>query len=273
MKSISCRSIFNAKGVTGEITFYQRSLFEPTWLNFTVHSAKNELKENTAYLRRLAGFQVRSLPPDPIKLGASDFCDTMGQTYNPLNINEKDLPPAGYGTQDQYPVGDLSGKLQSRNIDYPHNYLLPLTPSNELNGIYWDVFLPIKGSNSIINRGLAIEEYNRSVVQTTRAIWSCGTISLYQENRHYQMQMITAQVHFRYPIVGRILFRQPMNNSLDDTSIIIEYLIHADGSSVNTTDKHRWAIHAEPPGKDFYNWTGRCLSTGQIYNPYNVKSI
>lgn len=270
---ISCRSIFNAKGVTGEITFYQRSLFEPTWLNFTIHSAKNELKENTAYLRRLAGLQVRSLPPDPIKLGTRDFCDTMGQIYNPLNIEEKDLPPAGFGTQDQYPIGDLSGKLQSRNTDYPHNYLLPLTPSNELNGIYWDVFLPMKGLKSIINRGLAIEAYNRTDVKTTRSIWTCATILLYQDNRHYQMQMITAQVHFRYPIVGRILFRQPMNNSLDDTSIIIEYLIHADGSSVNTTDKHRWAIHVEPPGKDFYNWTGRCLSTGQIYNPYNVKSI
>lgn len=48
-------------------------------------------------------------------------------------------------TIDQYPVGDLSGKLQMRNKEYPHKYLLPLTPGNELNGIYWDIFLPLQG--------------------------------------------------------------------------------------------------------------------------------
>lgn len=48
------------------------------------------------------------------------------------------------------------------------------------------------------------------------------------------------------------------------------YVIHADGSSLNTTDSHRWAIHNNPPGKDFYDWQGRCLSTNQVYNPYKV---
>lgn len=30
-------------------------------------------------------------------------------------------------------------------------------------------------------------------------------------------------------------------------------------------------IHDNPPGKDYYNWTGRCLSTGEPYNPYKVQ--
>lgn len=202
---------------------HQRSPFMPTWLNFTVHSAKNELRENTDYLRELAGFQIKYLPPDPTLANTNTYCDTTGSIFNPTDIDNDNKPPAGYGTQDQYAVGDLSGKLQMRNKDYPHNYLLPITPGNELNGIYWDVFLPLHGINSVIHRGLTIEHYNRTdATNTTKSNWVCGTLTLYQENRQYQMPMITAQVLFRYPIVGKILFRQPRDDPLYDTTIIIE---------------------------------------------------
>lgn len=113
-----------------------------------------------------------------------------------------------------------------RNKDYPHKYLLPLSPGNELNGIYWDVFLPLQGIHSVVHRGLSIERYNRTVddasPESRTSIWACATITLYQENRHYQMPMITAQVHFRYPIVGKILFRQPRDDPMHDTTVIIE---------------------------------------------------
>jgi hypothetical protein len=29
-------------------------------------------------------------------------------------------------------------------------------------------------------------------------------------------------------------------------------------------------VHTEARGKDYYKWTGRCLSAGEIYNPYKV---
>lgn len=35
----------------------------------------------------------------------------------------------------------------------------------------------------------------------------------------------------------------------------------------------RWMIHDNPPGKDFYNWTSRCLSAGSPYNPYKVLKL
>lgn len=263
------RTIFNGQGVKGEATMHQRSRFEPTWLNFTVHSAKNELKENTEFLRDLAGFHIRQLPPDPVRAGEPNHCSSCEAIYNPSNIDESNLPPPGFGTQDQYPVGDLSGKLEMRNKKYPHNYLLPLTPGKELNGIYWDVFLPLEGSQSIVHRGMTIERHNHT--NATQSIWTCGTVTLYQENRRYQMPMITAEVLFRYPLVGRILFRQPRDDPKLDTTIIVEYLIHADGSTLNSSESHRWAIHHDAPGKDFYNWTGRCLSTHQVYNPYKVS--
>lgn len=166
-------------------------------------------------------------------------------------------------------MGDLSGKLEMRNEKYPHNYLLPLTPGKELNGIYWDTFLPLEGVNSIVHRSMSIERHNHN--NGTQSIWTCGTVTLYQENRRYQLPMITAQVLFRYPLVGRILFRQPRDDPTQDTTIIVEYLIHADGATLNSSESHRWAIHHDAPGRDFYNWSGRCLSTHQVYNPYKVS--
>lgn len=264
----------NEKGIKGEVTMHQRSLFEPTWLNFTVHSAVNELKENTEFLRDFGGYQIRELPPDPTKSNQDIHCISCGSVYNPNNINEDNLPPPGFGTQDQYPIGSLSGKLQMRNKNYPHNYILPLTPGKELNGIYWDVFLPMSGPQSIVHRSLSVEKIDpHENTNITRTIWTCGTVSLYQENRRYQTQMITAEVLFRYPIVGRILFRQPRDEPMLDTTVLIEYLIHADGSTLNSSDSHRWAIHLDPPGKDFYNWSERCLSTNHVYNPYKVMAI
>lgn len=100
--------------------------------------------------------------------------------------------------------------------------------------------------------------------------WICGAITLYEPNFIYQKPVFTAQVIFRYPTVGRMLLRQAKDEPWADTSILIEYLVHADGATLNNSVDHRWAIHEFPPGKDYYNWTERCLSAGQIYNPYKV---
>lgn len=240
-------------------------------MNFSIHAAIDELKQNTEYIRDLAGFKITKLPEDPFKSHQPDHCASSGPLYNPSNVEQKNLPPPGYGTQDQYAVGDLSGKLQNRNKNYPHNYLLPQTPGNELNGIYWDVFLPLEGTHSVVHRGVSIETFKRDGHDgQERTLLTCGTLVLFQTNKKYQMPMTTAQVLFRYPIVGRMLFRQPKEDPSADTTIIVEYLIHADGSTMNTSDTHRWAIHHEAPGKDFYNWTARCLSAAHVYNPYKV---
>lgn len=64
--------------------------------------------------------------------------------------------------------------------------------------------------------------------------------------------------------------RQVRDEPWTDTGILIEYLVHADGANLNNSAEHRFAIHELPPGKDFYNWTGRCLSAGDVYDPYKV---
>lgn len=103
--------------------------------------------------------------------------------------------------------------------------------------------------------------------------WICGSIVLYNQNFKYQKPIFTAQVQFRYPIVGQILFRQPLDEPWTDTSIFFDYIVHADGSSLNNSASHRWAIHYSPPGKDFYSWQNRCLSAGDVYNPYKVIMV
>ena len=159
----------------------------------------------------------------------------------------------------------------------------------ELSGLYWDTFLPVQGKYSIIHRSLVIYKYHfyfflvvnklycvifRNTQYPETGIlpepWICGSISLYEPNFLYQKPIFTAQVIFRYPTVGRMIMRQVKDEPWSDTSILIEYLVHADGATLNNSANHRWAIHDLPPGKDFYSWKERCLSTGAIYNPYQI---
>lgn len=129
-----------------------------------------------------------------------------------------------------------------------------------------------KSVNSLIF-GITLIFFFRNTQYQTDVIsepWICGGITLYEPNFEYQKQIFTAEVLFRYPIVGRIIFRQPKDEPLADTTVLMEYLVHADGSNLNNSADHRWAIHDQPPGKDFYNWTGRCLSAGDVFNTYKV---
>lgn len=134
----------------------QRSKFDPTFLNFSI----NTVGEHAQHVARkfaedVAAFRIHQLPPVPLKMGKPDYCESTGSLYNPREIEKETIPPAGYGTQDQYPVGEISGKLQSRNKKYYHHSFLP-GASSELNGLYWDVFLPLQGLDSIAYRSMVI---------------------------------------------------------------------------------------------------------------------
>lgn len=102
--------------------------------------------------------------------------------------------------------------------------MVPSLPGAELSGIYWDVLLPLSGANSVVHRGITIDRYDRANPQSpTKAIWLCGTLMLYRKSTGYQLKMSTAQVFFKYPIVGRMLFRQPEDDPYQDTTVIVEY--------------------------------------------------
>lgn len=248
-------------GIRGEISMRQKFKFEPTWVKFNFFAASNKSRENIELVRSVSNILVTDLPPNPIFANKIDFCSTSGEVFNPTNVILNKVPPPGLGTQDQYAIGDITGKLKFQS-------------NAELSGEYWDIYMPLEGTNSIVHRGYAIQQLNNSDTSTAETKHhTCGTLTLYDPSTLYQTAMSTAEVLFRYPIVGKIIFRQPRDEPWVDTSIIVEYLIHADGSTLNNSIGHRWAIHHHPPGKDFYNWTARCLSTGDVYNPYKVNNF
>ncbi|XP_062551258.1 uncharacterized protein LOC134216338 [Armigeres subalbatus] len=271
LKAKSARALVNGQGMRGEIRFFQRSRFEPTWVNASFASVTNNLEDNVNYAKDVASFKINQLPLQSYSANKDSFCLTSGPVFNPVNIEPQSIPPPGFGTQDQYPVGDLTGKLTNRNKRETHRMFLPGT-SAELSGFFWDAFLPLQGRHSVIFRSFSVQRFNRTDPNNiTHTPWACGPVTLYEISRPYQIPIITAQVLFRYPIVGRILFRQVKDEFWSDTAVIFEYLIHADGSNVNNTAEHRWTITDHPPGKDFYDWQNRCVSSGGIFNPQKVS--
>ena len=44
------------------------------------------------------------------------------------------------------------------------------------------------------------------------------------------------------------------------------------GQCQNDTANHKWHVHTHLPGKDYFNWTGRCLSARGHYNPHGVDA-
>ncbi|XP_012547044.2 uncharacterized protein LOC101739289 isoform X1 [Bombyx mori] len=259
----SSKVLINMDGIRGTVDFTQRSPFDPTWVNFQLGASDMEYESNLRFVGSMLQYNIRELPPKLLDANQVNYmCNTTGDIYNPMELDLKTLPPPGLSTQDHYPVGDLLGKYKDRTEYLNHKYLLPGL-ANELSGAYWDVYLPLQGIYSVVHRSLVLERRpgKRNV---------CGTILLYEDGTEYQIQMSGAQVIFRYPIVGRVIFRQPLDQPWEDTTIIIESMVHADGANVNNTREHRWAIHEHPPGVDYYNWTGRCLSAGKVYEPHSL---
>lgn len=115
---------------------------------------------------------------------------------------------------------------------------------------------------------MRLSYYSRSGLKEN--VSACGALNLY-EPTITQTVITSAEVIFKYPIVGRILFRQPQDQFWEDTTILIEYLIHADGASVNDTTDHKFALHEKPPNKDFYDWQNRCTSVGKIFDTLMTK--
>ncbi|CAH0597827.1 unnamed protein product [Chrysodeixis includens] len=260
MQPKSTKVLVNMDGIRGSVDFTQRSPFDPTWTNFQLGASDQDYESNLRFVSSVLQYSVHELPPTIVHDDVAGACNTTGSVYNPSGINMNNLPPPGMGTQDQYPVGDLLGKHKDRTEYLNHRYLLPGL-AHELSGAYWDLYLPLQGVNSVVHRALVVDRR-----APKRAI--CGTILLYEADTEYQTPMSSAQVVFRYPLVGRVVFRQPQDRPWEDTTIIVESLVHADGASVNNTGEHRWAIHEHAPGADYYNWTARCLSAGRVLQPH-----
>ncbi|XP_058804660.1 uncharacterized protein LOC131671891 [Phymastichus coffea] len=268
-RPISAKAIVNSRGIKGEVTLSQETPFHPSWVNVSL-SPINDLETRLRYETKVTSYKIHELPkkPENFLQDTLEPCITTKDMYNPLKIEERDVPPPGLGTQDQYAIGDLSGKLQGRKEGSNHLDILP--GSAKLSGLYWDTYLPLSGIHSVVHRSLVVQKYNETDSKSVIP-WVCGTFTAQLPRNAGKMPMITAQVIFRYPIVGKIIFRQPRDEPEMDTTIIVEYLVHSDGSALNDSVDHRWMIHDKRPGKDYYNWTARCVSAGAPFNPYKIE--
>ncbi|XP_050440615.1 uncharacterized protein LOC126845769 [Adelges cooleyi] len=234
-KGITLKGLINETDVKAELVFWQRSPFEITHIY-----TKAETNQINVALR------LHEMPPIPktykMPLDQNVNCLGIGNIYNPTG---KTFPaPIERITQDEYAIGDLSGK---------YNY----------DGSSWDLFLPLFGTRSVIHRSLALYKDNN--------IWTCTTLLPYFGPRSQtKVPYLTAEAIYRYPLVGRIIFRQPVDIGALETIVIVENLVHADGTTLKNSDQHRWSVNTNPPGKDFYNWQERCKSAGAIYDPHKV---
>ena len=229
-------SKFMHEGIEGEMVFQQNSPFHPV-----ISSVRLEKLGEGA-----GSFHVHKFPVPPKRNEDDSPCGRTGGHFNPHNIDSSTSPKAGTGTFDKYEVGDLSGKYGNlKGIDHLQEKLV-------------DPNLSLFGKHSILGRSIVIHK------TPIPRRWVCSNIV------EMHVDLVTAVATFTYPVVGKIFFRQNANNPYDDTSIFVESLVYSDGSKNETID-HKWHVHVEVPGTDFYNWTGRCLSAGRHYNPYRVN--
>ena len=228
-------------GVHGVLRLSQRSRFEPTRLQLNVSGLAG----------RADTFGVHTLPVPPRAVRQPSPCSRVGGLYNPTEVDPELTEPAGGATNDQYPLGDLSGK---------HGRLTGL---DSFEAEVADYRLPLWGPRSVVGRSLVVTRAAPESAAAAGTPWICANL---QDGR----PMVAAAAVFRFPLAGRVLFLQPEDAPEEDTTVLLEGLLYNDGS-MNGTQRHRWHVNDLVPGEDFRNWSGRCLSAGDRFNPYKVR--
>jgi len=227
---------FQHDGITGHVKFIQSSKFHPVVSHL----------ELTGLSGAAGSYHIHEFPVPP-RLKVEDTpCSATGPHYNPHGVDKSASPAPGVGTSDRYEVGDLSGKygdLQNRT---------------RIAGTFVDPSVSLFGANSVIGRSIVI---HHSPVPLR---WVCANIET------EGAEMITGIAQFVYPIAGQVVFRQDVSHPLADTQVFVAGFVYSDGNK-KQTDGHRWHVHEDVPGKDFFNWTGRCLSAGHHFNPYQLN--
>jgi len=235
VKAKSALASFGHDSVTGDVTFNQISPFFPTKTSVRLRNLQ----------KKAGSYHVHQYPVILDKRDNDDNpCMRTGGHFNPFNIDPT-TSPKHRGSMDKYEVGDLSGKYGK------------LTDLEEFESEVVDPMITLFGKNSVVGRTVIIHNSPRP----TR--WTCANIRLQGRPQ------VTAIATFTYPVAGRIIFRQPADDPFEDTLIFVESLIYSDGSKNDTFD-HKWHVHNNIPGRDFFNWTGRCLSAGGHFNPYKI---
>lgn len=223
------------KGVKGTFKFRQVSPFDVTDYSVSLMN-----------LRSMASaYHVHNFPLPQRRTTWDNLCgnDNLGGHLDPFGKKPSGSYPQSMNeTQDQYEIGDLSGR---------HGFMKGLDTFEEY---FKDWNLPLFGKNSIIGRSVVVHYPN-----STR--WVCSTIG-------YPGEVLSAEAIFKGPVSGRIVFRQLKSNPYSDLSIFMD-LSYTNSSSTPTSD-HLWYIHEYPISSELDSDTNACLSTKGHFNPFKV---
>jgi len=118
----------NETKINLELTLWQKSKFEVTNVYSKVETVQNDITLRLHEMPMIPKTYITPLNTNNNYLGIGNIFNPTGKVF-----------PAGAErlTQDQYAVGDLSGKYNYDNSN-------------------WDIFLPLFGRNSVIHRSLVL---------------------------------------------------------------------------------------------------------------------
>lgn len=236
IKPVSPRKVeanFNMDGVRGTIRLTQIHFSEPTLISYNLFGLEGNIKHSS----------IRELPLT-LRSGSenSKLCNSLGSVYNPRMVAENQDPERF--TADYYPVGNLSGKhgqLSVVDSDYEDHYM----------GEFLDLSIQLYGIQSVAGRAIVMHKNNGDA-------WVCSTLN------HIDELITLAVATFYYPVVGQISFQQLTDDPHSETGVLIEVY---NPNNERRISEHDWKIHLKPAMADFYNWSQRCDSSGEIYDP------
>ncbi|XP_075687765.1 uncharacterized protein LOC142656723 [Rhinoderma darwinii] len=217
---------FGSGNAHGELKASQASELDPTLVHFTFYG-----------LRGFAGgFHIHLLP---VSGTFDDPCSNalIRGHFNPFSIEMSMSPGAGNGTDDEYEVGDISGRRRSL-----HN-------QDNVTNQYTDMNFPLSGTHSILGRSLVIHYANGSRMQCTSFLRDLPSDG----------QWVRATAEFSGAVSGRISLSQIVfpDGGLADTTILVD--LQSSSSTSGKTSSLEWLIQTVEHG-------------GEPYNPYEVPS-
>ncbi|OCT61867.1 hypothetical protein XELAEV_18047897mg [Xenopus laevis] len=135
---------FGSGDAQGILTASQISDLDPTAINITFHELKN----------RTGGYHIHQLPVISCSMGPCSNSLIKGH-FNSIGVNVSTSPPAGNGTDDEYEMGDISGR-HGLLVGKDHlcaNFLPDLKLGGDYVRAHANFNGTISGSISLVNTG------------------------------------------------------------------------------------------------------------------------
>ena len=200
-------------------------------------------------------YHVHLIPVQPM-LQFPCTGEAVGGHFNPWQVDSTSLV-GKVGTEDQYEVGDLSGRYGV------------LDGRQSIREVYNDTNLPLFGANSIIGRSIVIHKMGKG------DRWACSSIGWGWDPD--EADQVTAIASFHHPngyAWGYIRFSQVVYKDGSQTETIVQVrLKHPGKTNKEQTEGHDWAIWVNPVGHDaaIKPKISRCTAGGYRWNPTFIQ--